>query len=329
MSEHYKKAPIIHLLGLLIYIPIQIVFIPIALVAMIPVVYKQAGVSAKLGTSSTALEVLQGRLHMHWFGLRDDPPTNELSKVLPNFSALGHWTLLLPLYILYKISGKIFYPVIAAEGEEEALNLVSNRTIYFDELINSRKGQAEQFVVLGAGFDTRCYGLLKASHLRLFELDQSATQQLKIQQLNNAQVDCSSVTFAEADFTKKDWFQRLEEAGYDPSKKTIFLWEGVTLYLSEVEVRNTLKAVKANSAAGSVVIADLYGFDFLKSLKKTSKLLEAMGESLGGFGLDFSADHENALSKFAVSENATSGKTYFMGNKTKKGVWMVVTEILF
>ena len=54
-----------------------------------------------------------------------------------------------------------------------------------------------------------------------------------------------------------------------------------------------------------------------------------MGESLGGFGLDFSADHENALSKFAVSENATSGKTYFMGNKTKKGVWMVVTEILF
>ena len=30
---------------------------------------------------------------------------------------------------------------------------------------------------------------------------------------SKAQVDqCSSVTFAEADFTKKDWFQRLEEA---------------------------------------------------------------------------------------------------------------------
>ena len=160
-----------YFLGLLIYIPIQILFIPIALVALIPTLYKQGGVSAKLGTSATALEVLQGRLHMHWFGLRDDPQTHELSKVLPNFSALGHWTLLLPLYILYKISGKIFYPVIAPEGEEAKLNMVPNRTIYFDELINNRKGQAEKFVVLGAGFDTRCYGLLKASHLKLFELN--------------------------------------------------------------------------------------------------------------------------------------------------------------
>ena len=318
-----------YLLGLLIYIPMQIVFIPIALVAMIPTVYKQLGVSAKLGASSTALKVLEGRLHMHWFRLRDDHITDKLSKVLPNFSALGHWTLLLPLYILYKISGKIFYPVITPEGEEAIFNLVPNRTIYFDELINNRKDKAEQFVVLGAGFDTRCYELLKATNLKLFELDQSATQQLKIQQLNKAHVNCSAVTFATADFSKNDWFQRLEEAGYDPSKKTIFLWEGVTLYLSEPEVRRTLKTVNANSAAGSVVILDLYDFAFLRFLNKSSKVLEATDESLGGFGLDFSANHENALSKFVESENATSGKTYFMGHKTKKGTWMVVTEIVF
>ena len=183
--------------------------------------------------------------------------------------------------------------------------------------------------MLGAGFDTRCYGLLKATNLKLFELDQSATQQFKIQQLNKAHVDCSAMTYAAADFTKNDWFQRLEEAGYDPSKKTIFLWEGVTLYLSELEVRRTLKTVKANSTAGSVVIADLYDFAFLKFINKASKVLEATDESLGGFGLDFSTDHENALSKFVESENATSGKTYFMGNKTKKGTYMVVTEILF
>ena len=318
-----------YFIGLLIYIPIQILFIPVALVAMIPTVYKQVGVSAKLGASSTALKVLEGRLHMHWFRLREDHITDKLSKVLPNFSALGHWTLLLPLYILYKISGKIFYPVIAPKGEEALFNMVPNRTIYFDELINNRKDKAEQFVVLGAGFDTRCYGLLKASSLKLFELDQSTTQQLKIQQLNNAKVDCSAVTFAAADFTKNDWFQRLEDAGYDPSKKTIFLWEGVTLYLSESEVRKTLKTAKANSAPGSLVIADVYGFDFLKFLNKGSKLLEATDESLGGFGLDFSKYHEKALSTFVESENAKSGKTYFMGHKTKKGTWMVVTEILF
>ena len=103
----------------------------------------------------------------------------------------------------------------------------------------------------------------------------------------------------------------------------------LTLYLSEPEVRKTLKTVKANSAEGSVVMTDIYDFAFLKFINKGSKVLEATGESLGGFGLDFSADHETVLSEFAASENATSGKTYFMGNKTKKGVWMVVTEILF
>ncbi len=41
------------------------------------------------------------------------------------------------------------------------MNVVSSRTIYFDHLISKSRDKAEQFVIMGAGFDTRCYGKLK------------------------------------------------------------------------------------------------------------------------------------------------------------------------
>jgi len=55
-----------------------------------------------------------------------------------------------------------------------------NRTIYFDNIINKSKDKVEKFVVMGAGFDTRCYGDLKNSNLKFFELDQAKTQKLNV-----------------------------------------------------------------------------------------------------------------------------------------------------
>ena len=48
------------------------------------------------------------------------------------------------------------------------------------------------------------------------------------------------------DFSRDDLFEQLAEAGYDPPKRTIFPWEGVTLYLSEDAVRQTMQAVRCN-----------------------------------------------------------------------------------
>lgn len=316
------------ILGWIIYVPLQILFIPISIIGGLIAAYKQVWASKKFEVSSTATKVLEGRLHMHWFGLREDQATVQLSKVLPNFSYAAHWILLFPIYLLYKFSEKRFYPVIVAQGEEGLLNMVPSRTVHFDDLIDGKKDNVEQFVALGAGFDTRSYGQLKDSNLKLFELDQASTQRLKIQSLKRASVDCSAVTFVDADFSKEDWLQRLQDNGYDASLKTLFLWEGVTLYLSETDVRKTLQTLKSNAGPGSVVIADIYGFDFLKMLNKGSKVLEATNESLGGFGLDFTKDPEQALLQFAESEQTNLGQHFFLGTNSKSGTFMVVTEIL-
>ena len=38
-------------------------------------------------------------------------------------------------------------------------------------------------------------------------------------------------------------------------RKTVFLWEGVTLYLGEDEVRMTLRGVREHAASESVLVA--------------------------------------------------------------------------
>ena len=119
-------------------------------------------------------------------------------------------------------------------------------------------------------------------------------------------------------------------SSYDPAKRTIFLWEGVTLYLSETAVRDTLSALKANAAPGSVVIADFYSERFVKvgKGKAVSTLLDATGEGLG-LGLDFSDDAEGMLRNFIGAQDITLGRHQFIGSFSKKGPFMVVAELRF
>ncbi|MFZ1757403.1 MAG: SAM-dependent methyltransferase [Caldilineaceae bacterium] len=321
-----------NILALIVFIPLQILFIPLAIVGAIWVGYKQLVVSKKLGVSQTAIEIINGRWTMHIFGLRDDPAAAKLTPVLPNTSTWGLWLALFPLYVHARICGSPkWYPVIAAVGEEGVANLVTNRTGYFDSIIDSAKENAAQFVLMGAGLDTRAYNSLRNSDLKIFELDQAVTQQLKRQYLQKAGIDAAHVTFVETNFSQDDWLDALTAAGYDPSKPTIFLWEGVTLYLGEKSVRNTLRTVQANAAEGSVLVADIYARSFVageyaRGMKATLPVLDMTAEQLG-FGIEMAGDYQHALESFVTSEGLALGETYFMGYKTEKGPWMVVAEL--
>ena len=320
------------LIASLIYVIAQLYLLPLAAVGFVLVFYKQMFVSRRLGVSSTAVEVINGRWTMDIFGLRKDPATVKLNEALPNTSTTGLWLVLYPLYLRYKISGEHWgYPTLAERGKEGVSHLVFNRTIYFDEIINKLKGEAEQFVVMGAGFDTRCYGLLKGSDLALFELDQPRTQQLKRKCLAKADIDASHVHFAEVDFATENWYEALEVVGYDPTKKSIFLWEGVTLYLAEEDVRKTIQEIKAHTGPDSTLVCDLYAKkftegDYLPSARYSRSLLKITDEAFE-FGLDFSADEVQTLNTFLASEDTTAGDTYFMGHNTPKGAYVVVAEV--
>ena len=210
-------------ISFLIFIPLQMLFLPLGLVGVLLVVYKQMIVSKRLGSSQTAVEVLNGRWTMHVFGIRKDEAAEKLTRALPNASTVGLWLALFPLWVKYKISQRYFaYPRLPKEGDETIADLMIARTIYFDRIIDRLSDDAEQFVVLGAGYDTRAYGALKSRGFTFFELDQIETQSMKIERLGKADIDASHVKFVSVDFTQDNVFDKLKDSGYDAKKKTIF-----------------------------------------------------------------------------------------------------------
>ena len=92
-----------------------------------------------------------------------------MAAVLPNTSTVGLWLVLFPLWVKHKMSGTYFgYPRAPEEGAEGLGDIVVARTLYFDRIIEDAAGELEQFVVLGAGYDTRAYGWLKRPGLSFF-----------------------------------------------------------------------------------------------------------------------------------------------------------------
>jgi hypothetical protein len=309
-------------IALAIYIILQLGFFPFTIIGIILISYKQLAVSRRLGVSATALSATGYRCIMDIFGMRKDPQSRAMYRALPNGSTTGLWLILFPLYIRYKIGGAYKgFPFTADEGKEGVLDVPVTRTIQMDKLINRSEAEAWQFVVMGAGYDTRCYGLLKHRNLKCFEIDKPATQQLKMACLKKAGLDAANVHFAEVDFSAEKWYDKLASVGYDPIIPAIFLWEGVSVYLSEQDVRKTLGEIKAHAATGSRILMDLYS-DRVLTFKGTKTTQEHFL-----FGLNFSKDAVTTLKTFIEGNDLTLGDYYFMGQKTRKGCLGVVVEV--
>lgn len=314
----------------LIFIPLQIAWLPLSILGTFLVGYRQLATSKKLGVSQTAVEIINGRWTMDVFGLRSDNAARRLAAELPNNSVFGLWLTLFPLWATHKATGiEFLYPTLPAPAKAGIANLVPSRTAVFDELIERNIPDAAQFVILGAGLDTRAYGALRSSNVVIYELDQTGDQTHKRKHLTAAKIDSSHVRFVEVDFSEADWIRSLFATDYDPAKRTIFLWEGVTLYLSEQTVKATLDALRKAAASGSVILADIYANRLvrLSRNKAVSWSLELTGEEIA-FGLDFAQDASGQLQKFVETQGLVLGAYEFLGGAHKKGPFVAVVELV-
>lgn len=136
---------------------------------------------------------------------------------------------------------------------------VNARTWHIDENLKGQyKNGIKQVVILGAGFDSRGYRFKKEMpDVRFFEVDLHQTQKEKIYRVMEIFGSLpSNVVYVPIDFNKEFLKSVLEKAGYTNSLKTYFIWEGVTMYITEEAVRGTLDFIAGNAAAGSTVIFD-------------------------------------------------------------------------
>ncbi|MFB0633063.1 class I SAM-dependent methyltransferase [Streptomyces sp. AB3(2024)] len=128
------------------------------------------------------------------------------------------------------------------------------RTKFLDDLLDRAVASGvRQVVLLGAGMDSRAFRMDWPAGTRLFEVDTAEPLGFKASVLRQerAVARCERITVP-VDL-REDWPSALASAGHDPSQPTVWIAEGLLIYLPEDAVQSLLERVGALSAAGSMM----------------------------------------------------------------------------
>lgn len=314
------------IIGVFLLIFLYILLMPFLIVGLCMATYRQLWTSRQLGASATGLDVMNSRVIMHLLGQREDPYSVRLLGTLANVSHFGVLVSLYPTVLAYRLTGYIAgFASTPPKGHETIATFMYPRCTFFDTIFNKHLESMEQVVFMGAGYDTRAQLLCQDRGIGVFELDQRETQDVKRSALKKADIDSDFITFVPVDFAQETWTERLLENGFDRTKKTLFLWEGVTLYLHEKEVKESLHNLVEITASGSVLACDLYSDGFLKTAMKAEAVLKLTNETMH-FSLDLRDDAEASIDALLNEAGLTRGETLLLGSATKKGTLCALAE---
>jgi methyltransferase (TIGR00027 family) len=145
------------------------------------------------------------------------------------------------------------------------------RTRFIDEQMERAiRDGATQVVILGAGFDTRAHRfteLLKGA--TVIEIDYRATQDYKRRRVDEALGGTpANVVYAPIDFAREGLGDVLRRAGFQADRKTYYIAEGLSMYVPEEGMKETLRAIAAQSAPGSVLLLEYLNRGGLELLQK-------------------------------------------------------------
>lgn len=176
-------------------------------------------------------------------------------------------------------------------------NSIRARVRYFDDVVQNAAAEGFcQLVILGAGYDTRAYriGTLQ-DRVQIFEIDRPETQERKTGILKTIFRSLPDhVAFIPLDMAQENCWDVLQQAGFLPAVKTLFVLEGLVMYLPRVAVESLFAEIARHAGAGSAVL-----FDFIHA-----SLADGSSDAEGGRAIrDFAtAIGEPLLSGFSDGE---------------------------
>ncbi len=280
MNEGERKTSSAReLIAAIVFSMLSILLFPVTLIGYVIWVGKTILTGRGSGVSRTAQGPLSIRWFMHHLGTREDEPSNRLMMVLPGVSPLGVRLVAGPMRFSHRLTGYVPRAFrYPFEGDIPRQYEVSARVTFFDAEVS--RYLAEVSLVKKAGIEE------------------------------------APVTFVAADFEQEDWLSRLVEAGFDPGKPALFLWEGVIFFLDRKAVEATLRKI-ASCASGSVVAFDYLTTEVLESQalhwRSARAGLRAAGEPWK-FGIESTPPSGERLAELlrscglALGEQRTLGK---------------------
>ncbi|MBN1188367.1 MAG: SAM-dependent methyltransferase [Dehalococcoidales bacterium] len=167
---------------------------------------------------------------------------------------------LIPLFFKLLLKSKWLFMVFRWRFFPNGIyEYVIARTRYFDAVfVEALENSFDQIVIFGAGFDSRTLRFNSLNKgTRVFELDAPATQRDKVKVYLAKKLVCpENLVFVPLDFNRESLPEKIAQAGFAPGRKTLFLLEGITMYLSKEAVENTFRFISEAASSGSLVVFD-------------------------------------------------------------------------
>jgi len=127
-----------------------------------------------------------------------------------------------------------------------------------------------QCLIVGAGFDSHAYRFQQLlAHARIYEVDRPQTSAFKRRRVDAALGGApNNLTYVAVDLERERLSDALVRHGYDLSRPTFIIMEGVSMYVQEEPLRATFRFFAAH-APGSRIVFDFVSramIDWLKAL---------------------------------------------------------------
>jgi len=142
--------------------------------------------------------------------------------------------------------------------------LVARERAIDDLLLRTVAEGIDQLVILGAGYDARAYRFARQLRgVRIFEVDLPATQAAKIEKVSHfideVEVD---VTYVPVDLARAPLEQALHAHGFVGDMRTLFICQGILMYLPIEAIDALLQVVRTQGGPGSAILFDYLCDDF-------------------------------------------------------------------
>jgi methyltransferase (TIGR00027 family) len=145
------------------------------------------------------------------------------------------------------------------------------RTRFIDELMERAvRNGVKQLVILGAGFDTRAHRFAELlKDVAVIEMDHPATQEYKKRRVAEALDGApANLVYAPIDFARESLGEVLRAAGFQRDRRTYFICEGLSMYVPEEGMKETLRGIAAEAAPGSALLLEYFNRVGLELLRK-------------------------------------------------------------
>ena len=162
--------------------------------------------------------------------------------------------------------------------------------------------EVEQIVLPGVGFDLIALHFTVNKKIDVYEIDQTNTMKIKVETFRKAGINHDWINYIPVDYSTESWDEKLIEAGFDKTKKTLFIWQSVSHFLDVELVKETLEKMASLCTADSIIAQDFYSKAFIfddnsQAVRSQRNLMRIMGEPWLS-GIEMSQDPEGTARSF-------------------------------